>query len=112
MGSLSSPSIDVVAERVPPASAVDSSSLQPVNDAIEDSPQNTTLTSVPICNVVTPVGMLGFGLNTAHTYDGLTQKVHNGAPTAIIPTPAQQTADQRNSRLETWAHLENLMFGT
>jgi hypothetical protein len=84
MGSLSSPSIDVVAERVPPASAVDSSSLQPVNDAIEDSPQNTTLTSVPICNIVTPVGMLGFGLNTAHTYDGLTQKVHNGAPTAII----------------------------
>jgi hypothetical protein len=39
----------------------------------------------PICNIVTPVGMLGYGLKCEHhTAVALAQKLRNGAPTAII----------------------------
>lgn len=38
----------------------------------------------PTCNVITPVGMLGFGLYTDQTAAALTDKLRNGAPTAII----------------------------
>lgn len=38
----------------------------------------------PICNIVTPVGMLGFGLHFDQTDSALASKIPNGAPTAII----------------------------
>jgi hypothetical protein len=38
----------------------------------------------PTCNIVTPVGMLGYGLHAKHTATALAQKLRNGAPTAII----------------------------
>jgi hypothetical protein len=38
----------------------------------------------PTCNIVTPVGMLGYGLDAKHTAAALAQKLRNGAPTAII----------------------------
>jgi hypothetical protein len=47
-------------------------------------PQTIKSTLQPACNIVTPVGMLGFGLHTDHTFDALRQKVRTGAPTAII----------------------------
>ncbi|KAF1971834.1 hypothetical protein BU23DRAFT_645754 [Bimuria novae-zelandiae CBS 107.79] len=38
----------------------------------------------PVCNIVTPVGMLGFGLDESITAELLAAVVPNGAPTAII----------------------------
>lgn len=38
----------------------------------------------PTCNVITPVGMLGFGLHADQTDAALAAKIPNGAPTAII----------------------------
>jgi hypothetical protein len=38
----------------------------------------------PICNIVTPVGMLGYGLHEDQTADALKNKLQNGAPTALI----------------------------
>lgn len=38
----------------------------------------------PTCNIVTPVGMLGFGLHADQTDAALAAKIPNGAPTAII----------------------------
>jgi hypothetical protein len=38
----------------------------------------------PICNIVTPVGMLGYGLYEDQTADALKDKLRNGAPTALI----------------------------
>ena len=37
----------------------------------------------PVCNVVTPVGMLGYGLDEAVTASLLADVIPNGAPTAI-----------------------------
>ena len=37
----------------------------------------------PACNVVTPVGMLGYGLDEVVTADSLATVIPNGAPTAI-----------------------------
>lgn len=36
------------------------------------------------CNIITPVGMLGFGLHFDQTDSALASKIPNGAPTAII----------------------------
>lgn len=47
--------------------------------AISSSPLLT-----PVCNVVTPVGMLGYGLHSDQTTAALVHKIRNGAPTAII----------------------------
>lgn len=41
-------------------------------------------TLLPICNIVTPVGMLGYGLNEQQTSEALIRLIRNGAPTAII----------------------------
>ncbi|KAF2868370.1 hypothetical protein BDV95DRAFT_500870 [Massariosphaeria phaeospora] len=38
----------------------------------------------PVCNIVTPVGMLGYGLKEEQTADALERLLPNGAPTAII----------------------------
>lgn len=38
----------------------------------------------PICQIITPVGMLGYGFDEKLTYHELTRLVHNGIPTAII----------------------------
>lgn len=38
----------------------------------------------PTCNIITPVGMLGFGLHADQTDAALAAKIPNGAPTAII----------------------------
>lgn len=38
----------------------------------------------PTCNIITPVGMLGFGLHGDQTDAALAAKIPNGAPTAII----------------------------
>ena len=37
----------------------------------------------PVCNIVTPVGMLGYGLDEAVTAGLLADVIPNGAPTAI-----------------------------
>lgn len=37
----------------------------------------------PACNIVTPIGMLGYGLDEAITADLLATVIANGAPTAI-----------------------------
>lgn len=39
---------------------------------------------IPVCNIVTPVGMLGYGLDETLTTDALIKLIRNGAPTAII----------------------------
>lgn len=38
----------------------------------------------PICQIITPVGMLGYGFDEKLTYHELTRLVHNDIPTAII----------------------------
>jgi hypothetical protein len=39
----------------------------------------------PICNIITPVGMLGYGIKQEDdNVAALAQKLRNGAPTAII----------------------------
>ncbi|KAF1953183.1 hypothetical protein CC80DRAFT_420605 [Byssothecium circinans] len=38
----------------------------------------------PIVNIVTPVGMLGYGLNEEETHHALQNVLQNGAPTAIV----------------------------
>jgi len=38
----------------------------------------------PICNIVTPVGMLSYGLDESQTASALIKVLRNGAPTAII----------------------------
>ena len=38
----------------------------------------------PTCNIVTPVGMLGYGLHEDQTAAALANKLSNGAPTALI----------------------------
>lgn len=40
--------------------------------------------STPLCHIVTPVGMLGYGLNEDETTDALRRLVPTGVPTAII----------------------------
>jgi hypothetical protein len=64
-------------------SHVTSSSL-PSNDSGERSGRKPTSTLVPACNIVTPVGMLGYGLHVDQTAAALTKKLRNGALTAII----------------------------
>ncbi|KAH8725190.1 hypothetical protein GQ44DRAFT_681477 [Phaeosphaeriaceae sp. PMI808] len=49
---------------------------------ISSSLETSTLT--PTCNIVTPVGMLGYGLDSDQTYAALSRIIRNGAPTAII----------------------------
>jgi hypothetical protein len=78
--------VDGVPDSVP---IVDGIHLAPVSHSGEDvnktHPQTTTESSFkPACNIVTPVGMLGYGLHADQTFDALTEKVQNGAPTAII----------------------------
>jgi hypothetical protein len=60
------------------------STSHPLEDANKALSQTTKSNLQPICNIVTPVGMLGFGLHADHTFGALAQKVRNGAPTAII----------------------------
>jgi hypothetical protein len=50
--------------------------------SLANSAPSTTLT--PTCNIVTPVGMLGYGLHFDQTAAALAEKKANGAPTAII----------------------------
>jgi hypothetical protein len=50
------------------------------NVSLSDAPDALT----PICNIVTPVGMLGYGLHEDQTAAALITKQRNGAPTAII----------------------------
>jgi hypothetical protein len=38
----------------------------------------------PVCNIVTPVGMLGYGFNEEETVEQLEHFVRTGLPTAII----------------------------
>lgn len=45
---------------------------------------NTLEVLKPFCNIITPVGMLGFGLHASQTDLALASKIPNGAPTAII----------------------------
>jgi hypothetical protein len=85
MASLSSsPSIGLVTKDIPSARSVDLSISQAVHGTNEIYREPTSSTPAPICNIRTPVGMLGFGLNTTHSFDALAKKAHNGAPTAII----------------------------
>lgn len=37
----------------------------------------------PICNIITPVGMLGYGLDESITATLISAALRNGAPTAI-----------------------------
>jgi hypothetical protein len=53
---------------------------------------------IPTCNIVTPIGMLGYGLNESLTASLLAAVIPNGAPTAIskplifsIPFPVNTT---------------------
>ncbi|KAK6221103.1 hypothetical protein LQW54_001676 [Pestalotiopsis sp. IQ-011] len=48
-----------------------------LDDQIGDSPE-------PICHIVTPVGMLGYGFNEQQTATALSRLVPTGTPTAII----------------------------
>lgn len=41
-------------------------------------------TVAPVCNIITPVGMLGYGFNEDETIEQLEQFVPTGLPTAII----------------------------
>ncbi|ETS87268.1 hypothetical protein PFICI_01096 [Pestalotiopsis fici W106-1] len=50
----------------------------PLLDAQESHPPE------PICNIVTPVGMLGYGFNEQQTAAALSRLVPSGTPTAII----------------------------
>jgi hypothetical protein len=43
-----------------------------------------TLILTPTYNIITPVGMLGYGFQADQTATALVQQKHNGAPTAII----------------------------
>ena len=56
----------------------------PSNDSASEVGQKPSSTLTPICNIVTPVGMLGYGLHADHTTAALAEKLRNGAPTAII----------------------------
>jgi len=50
-----------------------------------DTTTSTSSSSLPpTCNIITPVGMLGYGLSFSQTATALTQVQSNGAPTALI----------------------------
>lgn len=59
---------------------------------IIDNPETTASTTQsksyndprPIVNIVTPVGMLGYGLNEQETVQAILEVSRNGAPTAIV----------------------------
>lgn len=53
--------------------------------AVNDTPTtSSSSTPIPTCNIITPVGMLGYGFFEDLTTASLIQKLSNGAPTAII----------------------------
>jgi hypothetical protein len=47
-------------------------------------PQHESTSARPIANIITPVGMLGYGLKEEETHHALGTALQNGAPTAII----------------------------
>jgi hypothetical protein len=53
-------------------------------DGARMSKGTSTPPLTPICNIVTPVGMLGYGLHEDQTALALSEKLRNGAPTALI----------------------------
>ena len=59
-------------------------SIQSSLNLNSNSQPTSTSNPIPTCNVVTPVGMLGYGFFEDYTRASLIQKLHNGAPTAII----------------------------
>lgn len=47
-------------------------------------PMDSQTDLVPVCHIVTPVGMLGYGLDEAETVDAVRKYSSSSAPTAII----------------------------
>jgi hypothetical protein len=77
--------VDGVPDGVPIIGGIHLAPISPSGEDVNKThPQTTESIFKPACNIVTPVGMLGYGLHADQTFDALTEKVHNGAPTAII----------------------------
>jgi hypothetical protein len=72
----------------------------------------STATSIltPTCNIMTPVGMLGYGFQADQTATALVQQKRNGAPTAIILDSG--STDSGPEKLALGPRHENLIFGT
>jgi hypothetical protein len=66
------------------APLLDTLSLDGAGMSIGMSNGTTTPPLTPICNIITPVGMLGYGLHGDQTTLALSEKLRNGAPTALI----------------------------
>lgn len=52
--------------------------------AISNHANGVDADSMPLCNMLTPVGMLGYGLNEDETIEALSRLVATGIPTALI----------------------------